>query len=224
MTRQPTCQELRSRLHEDVDTGLTEAERERRERHFETCSECREALAEWQQLHATIAALPTEIEPDHELWPVVKERLEGETRAVPPMRQLLLAAAVLAAVVGSATTVWWLRDAAGTPPVPQISSPSVAEHPSPTTEADLSRAAGLARYEDHVLGAHRDLVEALGRRQARFEPQLAAALEADVRTLDRAVGEIRIALQNDPESSRLNLLLAATYQREVDLLRRLHRI
>ena len=41
-----------------------------------------------------------------------------------------------------------------------------------------------------------------------------------MRIIDQAIGQIRIALEEDPLNQRLNMLLATQYQREVQLLKR----
>ncbi len=99
----------------------------------------------------------------------------------------------------------------------------------PTTTAALpgaatARQAELARSEDRVLLTRSDLTAAIERRRDVVDDDLVRLLEDSTRLLDQAIGEIRWALERDPENRRLLLLLAARYRQESRLLQTISRV
>ena len=208
------CERARTLIHEDADGGLVAAELRQLEAHLETCSACSAARERWLGQLERLRCLPTEMQPDRDLWGAIESRLAAADQPVPAVMRavrspLLLAAAVLVAIGG--TALFWLRDIDGGPSrVP--------------TALAVAQAADLAHVEDGVLGARRDLLAAFARQDGRLRPALQESIQHDIDALQQAIGDIRLALERRPNSRSLNMLLAEKYQQEAALLMRLSRI
>ncbi len=212
------CDEIRERLHDWVDDALGQGERNRIGSHLEGCASCREELTALENLKARVALLPEEIRPVSDLWPAIEPRLEQpwwrgllprglfarELRLSPP---ILAAAALLVLSFG----LWLWR----TPPTPATR----ASEPVTATTTSFEAQADLARSEDGMLRARRDLIEAVQRQRDHLSPETVAILEENMRIIDQAIGQIRLALEEDPLNQQLRLRLAAHYQQEAELLK-----
>jgi hypothetical protein len=53
-----------------------------------------------------------------------------------------------------------------------------------------------------------------------MRPELARAVERDLRTIDVAIAELQNAIRTDPNNPALRRLLASSYRQKVDLLKR----
>jgi hypothetical protein len=68
------------------------------------------------------------------------------------------------------------------------------------------------------------LLAALDATRDRLSPETMATVERDLQVIDRALVEIRKALERDPHSGSLNHLLASTHQRKVKVLQQVVRL
>ncbi len=220
------CRQIRERLDDWVDGTLGAADRQRVGGHLEGCSECRGELAALERLHAESSRLPREIRPPRDLWPAIESRLERRSswwrRLLPPAgpnAEPWPATPLLAALAGMLAVtlgVWLWRSQPAPVPAP---APPAAEAAASRFDPALASRAELARSEDGMLLAHRDLLEAVERRRSQLSPETLAVLEENVQIIDQAIGRIRSALEEDPLNPRLTRQLAAQYRREVHLLR-----
>jgi hypothetical protein len=64
------------------------------------------------------------------------------------------------------------------------------------------------------------LLNRLELQRATMRPELARAVERDLRTIDVAIAELQNAIRNDPNNPALRRLLASSYRQKVDLLKR----
>jgi hypothetical protein len=62
------------------------------------------------------------------------------------------------------------------------------------------------------------------RRRDRFDPEVLVVVEENMRILDEAIGQLHLALEEDPGNRRLHFLLATRYQQEVNLVKRVVRV
>jgi hypothetical protein len=205
-------------LHGLAEGTLEGAERAVVERHVAGCLPCRREVDGLRALLAAAAALPREIEPPSDLWAGIEERMgQGEAgrgkgtsadrqTARPPVRRFRLAAAAVLALLVIGTTLVLLRDVPG---------PQIADEPRPLSpararpqwggvEAEYSRAASEVTLE-----SERDALA----------PDALAVVDAGLRVVDQAIAESRAALALDPGSVELAHLVAAAYERKIDLLR-----
>jgi hypothetical protein len=165
--------------------------------------------------------------PQRDLWPGVQSRLEprdrlrssGASQATTftfTLSQLAVAASFLIAVVASAT---WLatnrpapagggpeqeviqayREPAGTPAQGQIVQANFADAQFNAAVSDLER----------ILREERD----------RLDPRTVLILERNLKAIDDAINEARMALESDPANPFLNSHLADARRRKLDLLR-----
>jgi len=206
-----------NRLSEYLDGELDSVERGALEAHLATCGECRVTLGELRQVVARAKTLE-DSEPLADLWPDIRARLTpahgagvsrpGTVRArrfsftIP---QLLAASIALVLLSGGGAWLALTPDA-----VPQRPRPGALVTPVTwTSRTDLAVA---------------ELQEALTRNESRLDTATVRVVRQNLAVIDRAIAEARAALENDPGNTYLNLHLAATMRRKVELLRRINAI
>jgi hypothetical protein len=159
-------------------------------------------------------ALPVSVDPPGDLWPAIERRLapRGAGRTRRPDWRALAAAAVLALGFVAAGLV--LRRDGTTGGARPVAAVDPAPATAPVAPARFDAA------EEALLATKRQLREALARRRSDLSPSTAAAVDRNLELIERAIDEIRVALEEDPTNPRLNRMLLATHQREVALLQR----
>jgi predicted anti-sigma-YlaC factor YlaD len=216
-----TCDEIRARLDEYVDGDLTEAEFQEVELHLDGCSECREHERQLRALLAEAAALPEEIQPAQDLWPDIAARLRGSEgiRLVPRsglarwMGPMSVAAA--AAVLIALSAGLWTRGRTGD---------VVPSGPQGTLQPIAMGSTGLLDSEREYARATADLMAAIEGQKETLAPETRAVLDANLKTIDDALAQVRAALLKDPGNSQLAHLLTSTHQKKVDTLKRVVRL
>lgn len=211
------CRRFLPSIEERVEGSLDEERERELDRHLEECANCRVALHGALQLKRATDGLRRQVEPSRDLWPGIAARV-AEPRPHPisaifrrPQARFAwgaLAAAALALTLG-------LTFSSRTPQV--TPSPASIE----ASEARLAANAEISRSQDGVMLARQDLLEAIERQKEHLAPETVRVLEENMRIIDQAIGQIRSALDEDPQNSSLNMLLAAQYQREVELLKQI---
>ena len=160
------------------------------------------------RLRDALARLPQEIDPERDLWPEIRARIDvRRVRALPTNggslpwysapRRLVAAAAVLVFV--SASVTWYS-----------------ATHPS-RSQVEASEA--LSSFGSFERSAA-DLSATLEQRSARLDPRTRAVLERSLRTIDGAIAEAREALATDPANPAIRAFVEAAYRQKIDFLRR----
>lgn len=187
-------------------------------------------------LRRAVDDLPREIEPTADVWPTIRARIEA-ARVVPmgaPTRRArrhvssrwrVAAAAAVLVVGSSAATVLVMRSETGAPATTAVPSGAdtvvSSSNPTATPPGSVGGARQVARdvWADYD-AASVDLERVLQARRSRLSPATVQAVEASLRTIDRAIGEARAALEKDPASRDLMDLLDSVYRQKLDLLRR----
>ena len=216
------CEEIRDRLDEYVDGGLEEAEFQELELHLDGCPECRQEERLLRALVAEAAALPDEIQPAADLWPDIAARLRGpEGMRLVPRTGLgrwfgPMAVAAAAAVVIALSTSLWTR---GHLPVASPSAPQGTVQP-----VALGASSTLLDSEREYARATADLMAAIDAQKETLAPETRAVLDANLKTIDEALAQVRAALAKDPGNSQLAHLLTSTHQKKVDALKRVVRL
>jgi anti-sigma factor RsiW len=227
--------EIRDRLNDFADGDLPAAEREEVQKHLAACAECSLEVEAIHGLRAQARALPREIAPPRDLWPEIAARIGVQTGAVdgeiarrrvvgtvfrPPARSIWrrragLAAAALALVAfSSAVTTHWIgRRGAPTPEVAALPEARVAEPARAVTAL-----AAFRPTEREYLRTVEDLETVLEARRHRLAPETVATVEENLRIIDRAIWESRVALEADPGNADLPLVLSGVYRKKVELL------
>jgi predicted anti-sigma-YlaC factor YlaD len=216
-----TCERIEELLDDYVDGLLAEAEFQEVELHLASCAECRRQERLARALLAQAAALPREMSPRRDLWPDVAARLRGPEGArvvVRPvvarwMRPAMLAAA--AAVVIVVVGVW--RRGASPTGMPSASGTLIPVAAGPTSAPLLEAERGYAQ-------AAASLMAALDAQKGSLSPETRATIDANLKTIDDALAEVRAALEKDPGNAQLSHLLTSTHQKKLDALQRVVRL
>jgi len=173
-----------------------------------------------EALHARARRLPREIEPERDLWLGIENQLRDSAqsrrkglavrkRRVPRLavpRSLVVPGWVAVGMVGLlvATTIG--------------SALFLTSGPSLDDPAQVRALADSLRDRDGVAYVRRDLRTLLDERGERLPPKVVAAVEANLVQIDRAIAEIHLAFENQPDSSTLQILLADAYRQEAEIL------
>ena len=215
-------------LSEYIDDELTPAARASLEAHLSSCRECSTLLAE---LRAVVAAARgvAEEPPTWDLWPGIARRLAPRSRgpqvvAIDARRARRfsfsipqLAAASIAVALVSAGAVWFAIRGGGEPLAPRASTGGGAPV---TAVSDAGVDQRFAEYEAAVDELERLLHEL----DDRIDPQSRDAIDQNLAIIDEAIGQIRGALEADPDDAYLNTHLASTMQRKIDVLQEATRL
>jgi hypothetical protein len=205
------------RLSEYLDGELTPAARADVEAHLRGCPACREVLAELQAVIRRAGSLP-DPPPSSNLWPGIEARIAAGARVVPfaPRRFSFtlpqLVAASLALMLLSGSMVWLARLGGTDIPRTAAVDPASLERPIELTPAKFN--------DEHYDEAIADLQETLNAGRAKLDPDTVRILEANLKAIDAAIEQCRLALENDPANVYLNNHLAQAKQRKLALLRR----
>lgn len=164
------------------------------------------------RLREALAALPREVDPEHDLWPEIRAQLDltrargiGDASAVTPItaarrpfRAARWLAAAAALVLITATTTW-----------------AVVKQRAEASD----QAATVALLADFERSAS-ELQASLERRQSALDPRTRAILERSLRTIDGAIAEARVALAERPQDAAIQAFVASAFRQKIDFLRR----
>lgn len=208
-----------NRLSDYIDGELDGTERAALEAHLATCGQCFATLSELRQVVTRAQAL-TDAEPETDLWPGIRGRLTParSARVSRPERaatrrfsfsipQLLAASIALVLLSGGGA---WLATR-------QQPVTTAVTRPRPT----ITPVANWARSTD---GAIADLQAELTQNEKRLDTTTVRIVRKNLAVIDRAIAEARMALRGDPGNAYLNLHLANTMRRKVELLRRVNEL
>ena len=208
------------RINDYLDGLLSRDVATAAESHLDACPACREAAARLRLLAAELGALPRSVMPERDLWPSLRAELARRGAPAPAgharswrrpswaYRATLAAAAVLLCVVSLAIMRHLADDRA----------PLVART-APSPAASLLPAA-LVSVEGDYRRAAAELRASLDAQRTVLAPETIARVERSLDLIDHAIAEARDALMRDPGNQALADMLAATYGRKLDLLRR----
>jgi predicted anti-sigma-YlaC factor YlaD len=220
-----TCEQAFTRLDEYVDGDLDEAAFQEVELHLAGCAECRQQERELRALIAEAAALPREILPARDLWPELAERLRGaegarlvERPRVTAWRSPMAMAAAASVLLALTATLWVRGQRTTTTPAPGVTPGTLISVASTDPGADL-----LATEREYAR-ATADLMAAIDSQKAALTPETRAVLDANLRTIDEALAQVRAALRKDPGNGALTHLLTSTHQKKLDALQRVVRL
>ncbi len=219
------CDQSLEYLDEYIDGDLQPDLVEGVERHLAECLMCQKRLEELESLLRLASNLPRDIEPSQDLWPKIANRIEPKPlawsgrRAPRPeaVRWLQMAAVLGLLVVGLWTAQSHSRQ--------DLSSPTAEiTESTPKTAPKYADDADRARSEDGMMLAKIDLLSTIEQRRGVLDEQTLQQIEADMIVLEEAIGEIRVALAQQPNNRKLKLALAARYQQGIRFLQQVSRV
>jgi len=201
------------RLSEYVDGELANGERTALEAHLATCAACRATVEDLRKVVGRARALDDRA-PKADLWPGVAKRIGsgkvveiGSRRFSFNVPQLIAASIALVLVSGGG--VWMaLNQRAQITDLP-------GQRPGPGTPVV---------WTGHADAAIADLQDALDRNESRLDTSTVRVVRENLALIDRAIAQARAALKADPGDAYLNLHLADTMRRKLELLRRVNAI
>ena len=207
-----------NRLSEYIDGELDSTERANLEAHLATCGQCFATLGELRQVVAQAKSLENR-EPATDLWMGIAQEIRREK--APARRDRLvrrrfsltvgqLLAASIALVLLSGGGAWLALQSR------QSTEPTVGE------STQRPRVGQLVTWTGHTDAAIADLQTALTQNERRLDTATVRIVRVNLAIIDRAIADARIALQKDPGNAYLNLHLANTMRRKVELLRRVN--
>jgi anti-sigma factor RsiW len=210
-TTTPDCGRTLDALDDYADGALGEAAFQEVELHLAGCADCAAEHRMLRELLDRATALPRAIAPPRDLWPGIAERLAPRRTAASRWTMGLAAAAALAVAVTILSR-------------PQPDAPAATPAATPVASTSQGLPPALEQAEAEYARATAQLMAAIDARRGALPPRTVAALEENLKTIDAALADVRTALRSDPSNPHLNLLLASTHQRKVEVLRQVVRL
>ena len=220
-------------LNDLVDGRLDRSLAERLGKHLESCPRCRAEHEQLRSLLSVASAAAPSIDPGTDLWPDIRtviqsgkditlpvpSRAPGHPGTVPARQAIwtqasfLAAAAVVLVALSSGITAIVLRTSDSNPSIVIENEPSKAGAPQVLPAVFL---AAEADYDRTI----KELRAAVDAQRANLSAETVRTIDRSLAVVDTAIAEARAALVADPNNRTLVDLLAASYQRKLDLLRR----
>jgi hypothetical protein len=197
------------RLTDYLDGELAEEESVRVARHLSECAACRDVLGELRDVVRRAGTI-VDTEPTRDLWPTVAWRIRAKRRFSFTLPQLV--AASLALMVLSGGMVWLARLGGERTDIPAIG----ASEPGFDSRSITPARFAIAHYDDAIV----DLQETLQEQRDNLDPETVRVLEQNLKSIDEAIEQCRVALAKDPMNPYLSEHLVAAKKRKLGLLRR----
>jgi hypothetical protein len=207
-----TCPQIREWLDDYVDGVLSERDFQEVELHLHGCPECRRHEAALRSLLARAEALPEEVSPPRDLWPGIAARL-GEKPSLLRFPVRLRRSGTWASLAAAAVVLFAVASLLRRHSVEPTG-------PLPTgTPIAVSKPETLDPAEQEYVRATSELMAALSQKREGLAPETQKAVDDNLKVIDGALRDLRVALQKDPGNQKLNKMLVATHQKKVDMLR-----
>lgn len=218
------------RLSEYLDGELAPAEQEALEAHLLECADCGRTLEELRLVVAR-AAQVIDRPPANDLWAGIAARLHEDAVATTHSKRRIsfsvpqLAAASIALMLMSAGTMYMMVNRAQPESVQQVAQQTATTSPEgraaiTTDQAVQTPVSVKSPAAENYSVAINELEDALSTGRASLDTTTVRVLETNLRTIDAAISEARLALSRDPGNAYLNRYLDETMQRKIQLLRR----
>jgi anti-sigma factor RsiW len=211
------CEEALRLLDDHIDGTLTPDLSAAVTAHLAGCAACRRAEIGTRAVLSAASELPAAIEPARDLWPGIAGRLGAAVVPLQPSPAVswrrrwapLAAAAALLVAATAVVTARWVGPgrAAGAPAGHAAVVPA-------KLAGDPALAAAVADYERAAVA----LRGALARHRSAMAPDTARVVESNLQVVDAAIADLTRAVAANPNDRDLTLLLASTYQRQIELL------
>lgn len=190
--------------------------------HVESCDGCREQAAAAETLQRQTAELPRTLLPKHDLWPLVRSRIES--RKVVRFSRSRLHQLTWSQVLGIAASMVIATALVAGYALQRGASLQRAE---PSSEESGPARAVLSTLDASEAGfqqVREQLLDALKREGDELQPETRRVFLEGLVTIDKSINDIRLALAESPDDTRLTRLLIAAHRQEIELLRRAVRL
>ena len=173
------------------------------------------------ELDELLRSMPRSVTPPHDRWPEIHERITAaettSSRWIFPGGWPAALAAGLVLMAVSSLATWQIAeresDGANGTVVMVSSGPAVP-----------ARLAGMQDLGDRYRLDREQLAEAFEGKLQQLHPETREAVLTNLRDIQRALAEINLALDSDPNNVLLQQLLVATYQKELAVFDQVNRI
>ena len=199
------CELAGIRMNDSLDGALAQGEEQELLDHLKGCEDCKRTFEELNQLATQTRRLPATLEPDRDLWPEIKARIEGEVEVFSTRRRLLFAGnAIPFALAASAVLAVAFGLLVLTRYSPESSEPVVIND--------------YESIEQEYRNAKAALLATLRSPDSYVSEETLTTIEESLEVIGKAVSDIRLALEVDPNNPHLERMLMATYNAEINLL------
>lgn len=205
------CEQVQARIDELVDGEMPPAAQAELRAHLVGCNACDVEVRAALDLHARLAALPDRVAPKRDLWPEIAARIATRNGVVRPSRRAPLAIAAAAAGIAVAALVALLVTDPAAPPATTVAGDSAPGSVVVAIDPGL-RLAGQAMLDSAEAGG------------SNLSPETIAVVRENLELIDRALREIALALEMDPDNPQLQRQLLQTYRGHAELLEYLGRV
>jgi len=200
-------------LDDFVDGELDEIGRRRVEEHLEACPECRLDRQRTVDLVQRASAMTREVETGRDLWPAIADRIREET--VVPLRRRAARWVGAGAALAAAAVVALVILPRGQAPRPVADRGQAESGVRPALSTVEPSFAGYGELDR----AAQDLKRVLEERKKDLSPETRKVIDENLAIIDQAIANVKRALGEDPDNQALTVLLTATYQRKIELLK-----
>jgi hypothetical protein len=210
------CDVFRNKIDDLIDATLDAETELACHEHLAACNKCRVEFDACKTLLTRASALPKSVEPTTDLWSGIRSRLEAPQnahtfpthRTSNALRYGSLGTLAALLLLSFALGAYWRSQtgANGMTSVHVTTSGSAVSHAA-YQEAE----AEYAKAKDH-------LIDVLRARKDEMPPETYMVIEQNLEIVDKAIGEIRVALNASPDNPGLTEMLFAAYRTHVQLL------
>lgn len=156
------------------------------------------------ELLRQLKSLPNEVQPEHDLWPTIEDRLQVHPSRVNRWLTGAVAASILVSV---GLTVFLVKSQQQ---ISQLQEQSV-----------VAQSHNLQQVEQQYQLAKAGLLTELSKIEAFSSEPSREALEKQLDLIDAAIKQIKQAMQQEPNNPFLAQMLVNTYQQQLTMLEKL---
>lgn len=229
------CNVIEANLSGWVDGELSEHEAEVVRRHLDECAACRGVERSLRELASELERLPATDPIPARQWAAIRARLASQPAPARAQRARSWGLAAAAAIVVALIGVWVVqhqRDDRAEEiariaqelarPVETIPSGSPEAMPAAALEPKLPPE--LEQVDAALRAARTQLDAVLQSRRATLSAETLAVVDQNLRVMERATREIRLALVRDPGSVPLRQMFVASQRRQLEMLQQVTRL
>jgi anti-sigma factor RsiW len=227
-TADPTMHLTEEERQTFADGSMPDARRREVGEHLRDCASCAADVERLRRLMTRTreAPPPTPSASLDELWPGIRARIEERKVVTLPTRtpargarpngggRLRWAVGLAAAALLTISLSLALRQRAT-----QTAAGVAAGDRVIRTDSALALTAAVDSARSYQEEAQ-VLLDRLELQRAMLGPEASAAIDRDLAVVDSAIAELQSAIRHDPNDLRLRQLLAMSYKRKVDVLKR----